>query len=141
MAAHVLRSGPEAAVRCRLRHPELRGQVPPGAAPLSTGVSLGSKWVDNLTSIAGPPRAGGGGGTEVHAMPTTQAAVHETLRSTSEALRRSLPDGSTCSTVFLGPCPIQAVACAVRGGVGGVGGVGYVEVLANATPTEQVCRW
>jgi hypothetical protein len=71
-------------------------------------------------------------------MPATQAAVHETLRSTSEPLRRSPPDGSTCSTVFPGPCPIQAVACAVRGGVGGGG---YVDVLANATPTEQLCRW
>jgi hypothetical protein len=53
----------------------------------------------------------------------------------SEALRRSLPDGSTSYTAFLGPCPPQAVACAVRGDVGGGG---YVEVLANATPTEQL---
>jgi hypothetical protein len=39
--------------------------------------------------------------------------------------------------VFLGPCPTQAVACAVRDGVGRGG---HVEVLANATPTEQVWR-
>ncbi len=68
-------------------------------------------------------------------MLATRAEVHETLRCTSEALRRSLPDGSTFSTVFLGPCSTQAVACAVRGGVGGGG---YAEVPVNATPTEQV---
>ena len=68
-------------------------------------------------------------------MPATRAEVYETLRSTSEALHRSLPDGSTSYTVFLGPCPPQAVACTVRGGVGGGG---YVMVLANATPTEQL---
>ena len=65
-------------------------------------------------------------------MPATRAEVYETLRSTSEALRRSIPDGSMSYTVFLGPCPPQAVACAVRGGGG------YVMVLANATPTEQL---
>ena len=69
------------------------------------------------------------------ALPAPRAEVYETLRSTSEALRRSLPDGSTSYTAFLGPCPPQAVACAVRGDVGGGG---YVEVLANATPTEQL---
>jgi hypothetical protein len=61
--------------------------------------------------------------------------VHETLRSTTEALRRSLLDESMSSTVFLGPCSTQAVACAVRGGVGGGG---YAEVPVNATPTEQL---
>lgn len=70
-------------------------------------------------------------------MPATRTEVYETLRSASEALPRSLPDGSMLYTVFLGPCPIQAVAWAVRGGVGGGG---YVEVLANATPTERVWR-
>ena len=71
----------------------------------------------------------------MYALLVTRAEVHEALRSTSEALRRSLPDGSMLPTVFLGPCSTQAVACAVRGGVGGGG---YVEVLANATPTEQL---
>ncbi len=64
-------------------------------------------------------------------MLATRAEVHETLRSTSEALRRSLRDGSMSSTVFLGPCSTQAVACAVGGG-------GYAEVPVNATPTEQL---
>jgi hypothetical protein len=68
-------------------------------------------------------------------MPATLAEVYETLRSTSEALRRSLPDASMFSTVFLGPCPTQAVDCAVRSGVGGGG---HVKVLVNATPTEQL---
>jgi len=68
-------------------------------------------------------------------MPATQTEVYETPRSTSEALRRSLPDGSMLYTVFLGPCSTQAVACAVRDGVGRDG---YVKVLANASPTEQV---
>ena len=68
------------------------------------------------------------------AMPATRTDVYETLRSTSEALRRSLPDGSMLHTAFLGPCSTQAVACAVRVGAGGGG---YVNVFANATPTEQ----
>jgi hypothetical protein len=71
----------------------------------------------------------------MYALLVTRAEGCETLSSTSEALRQSLPDGSMFSTVFLAPCSTQAVACAVRGGVGGGG---YVEVLANATPTEQL---
>ncbi len=34
---------------------------------------------------------------------------YEMLRNANEALRRPLPDGSTFSTVFLGPCSTQAV--------------------------------
>jgi hypothetical protein len=68
----------------------------------------------------------------MYEMLATRAEVYETLRSTTEALRRSLPDGSMLYTVFLGPCSTQAVACAVRGS-----GC-YVKVLANATPTEQL---
>ena len=71
----------------------------------------------------------------MYARLATRAEVYETLRSTSEALRQSLPDGSMFYTVRLGPCPTQAVACTVRGGVGGDG---YVKVLANARPTEHV---
>ena len=71
----------------------------------------------------------------MYALLVTRADVYETLRSTSEALRQSLPDGSMFYTVCLGPCPTQAVACTVRGGVGGGG---YVKVLANETPTEQL---
>ena len=65
-------------------------------------------------------------------MLATRAEAYETLRSTSEALRRSLPDGSMFYTALLGPCSTQPVACAVRGGGG------YVKVLANAEPTEQL---
>ena len=75
------------------------------------------------------------GGTEGYSMLTTRAQVYRTLTSTSEALHWSLPDGSRSYSVFLGPCSTQAVACAVRGGVGGGG---YVKVLVNATPTEQL---
>ena len=71
----------------------------------------------------------------MYALLVTRADVYETFRSTSEALRRFLPDGSMLSTVCLGPCSTQAVACAVRGGVSGGG---HVEVLPNATPTEQL---
>ena len=75
------------------------------------------------------------GGADLRATAATRTEVHETLRSTSEALRRSPSNGSRFSTVCLGPCSTQAVACAVRGGVSGGG---HVEVLPNATPTEQV---
>ena len=72
-------------------------------------------------ALVGPPHGKGRGGTDMYAIPATWAEVCETLRSTSEALRRSLSDGSMFYTVFLGPCSTQAVACAVRGGVGGGG--------------------
>jgi hypothetical protein len=71
----------------------------------------------------------------MYAMLATRAEVCEALRSTSEALGRSLPGGSMFYTDFLGPCSTQAVASGVRGGVGGGG---YVKVLANETPTEQL---
>ena len=73
----------------------------------------------------------------MYALLVTRADVYETLRSTSEALRQSLPAGSTFYTARLGPCPTQPVACTVRGGVGGGG---CVKVPANATPTEQLRR-
>jgi len=71
----------------------------------------------------------------MYAARVTRAEVHEAPRSTSEALRRALPDGGVFRTVFLGPCPTRTVVRAVRGGVGGGG---HAEVLTDATPTQQL---
>jgi hypothetical protein len=51
------------------------------------------------------------------------------------SMRQQLPDGSLIYSVYLGPFPDQASACATRNGIGGLA---YVKRMDNVTPPEQL---
>ncbi len=105
-------------------------------ASLRTGLRPGKEWARKEAVVAAPLTVKEGrDGRACNAGDSDGGA-----RDAQEHQRgpAPLPPGRQhAHPVFLGPCPTQAGACAVRDGVGRGG---HVEVLANATPTEQVWR-